>query len=60
MCALLTAHTNADQASGGVSEALALALGLTDLAPILPAPAAPVDKVVVHVPAETPTGCARR
>jgi dinuclear metal center YbgI/SA1388 family protein len=36
-CALLTAHTNADQASGGVSEALALALGLTDLAPILPA-----------------------
>lgn len=51
-CALLTAHTNADQASGGVSEALALALGLTDLAPILPAPAAPLDKVVVHVPAE--------
>ena len=40
-CALLTAHTNADQASGGVSESLALALGLTDLAPILPAPAAP-------------------
>ncbi len=36
-CALLTAHTNADQASGGVSESLALALGLTDLAPILPA-----------------------
>ena len=35
-CALLTAHTNADQAVGGVSEALALALGLTDLAPILP------------------------
>ena len=33
-CALLTAHTNADQAVGGVSEALALALGLTDLAPI--------------------------
>lgn len=36
-CALLTAHTNADQASSGVSEALALALGLRDLAPILPA-----------------------
>ena len=33
-CALLTAHTNADQAVGGVSEALATALGLTDLAPI--------------------------
>ena len=40
-CALLTAHTNADQAVGGVSEALALALGLTDLEPIVPAPAAP-------------------
>jgi len=36
-CALLTAHTNADQASAGVSEALAHALGLRDLAPILPA-----------------------
>ena len=36
-CALLTAHTNADQASSGVSEAMAHALGLRDLAPILPA-----------------------
>ena len=35
-CALYTAHTNADQASGGVSESLAVALGLTDLEPILP------------------------
>lgn len=51
-CALLTAHTNADQAVGGVSEALALALGLDELAPILPAPAAPVDKIGVHVPVE--------
>lgn len=51
-CALLTAHTNADQASGGVSESLALALGLRDLEPILPAPAAPRDKIVVHVPVE--------
>ena len=33
-CALLTAHTNADQAVGGVSEALATTLGLTDLQPI--------------------------
>lgn len=49
-CALLTAHTNADQALGGVSESLALALGLGDLAPIRPAPAAPVDKVVTFVP----------
>lgn len=36
-CALLTAHTNADQASGGVSESLALALGLDQLAPLQPA-----------------------
>jgi dinuclear metal center YbgI/SA1388 family protein len=49
-CALLSAHTNADQAGGGVSESLALALGLADLAPILPAPAAALDKVVVYVP----------
>ena len=51
-CALLTAHTNADQAAGGVSEALALALGLAELAPIRPAPAEPVDKLVVFVPDE--------
>lgn len=49
-CALLTAHTNADQALVGVSESLALALGLEDLAPILPAPSAPLDQVVVFVP----------
>ena len=35
-CALLTAHTNADQAVSGVSESMAYALGLRDLAPILP------------------------
>ena len=35
-CALLTAHTNADQAASGVSESMALALGLRDLAPIHP------------------------
>ena len=34
-CALLTAHTNADQAVGGVSEALATTLGLTNLAPVV-------------------------
>ena len=38
-CALLTAHTNADQAESGVSESLALALGLRDLAPIRPSSA---------------------
>ncbi len=35
-CALLAAHTNADRALGGVSESLALALGLTDLVPLVP------------------------
>ena len=49
-CALLTAHTNADQAEGGVSESLALALGLSDLAPILGGPAEPHDKLVVFAP----------
>jgi len=49
-CALLTAHTNADAAEHGVSEALALALGLTDLAPIRPAPARRLDKLVVYTP----------
>ncbi|XBB69553.1 Nif3-like dinuclear metal center hexameric protein [Nocardioides sp. WV_118_6] len=51
-CALLTAHTNADQALGGVSEALAVALGLTDLRPILPAPEQPLDKLTVFVPTD--------
>ncbi|GAA5116797.1 Nif3-like dinuclear metal center hexameric protein [Alloalcanivorax gelatiniphagus] len=51
-CALLTAHTNADQATSGVSESLALALGLRELAPIRPAPAVPLDKVVVFVPVD--------
>ncbi|KRF28721.1 Nif3-like dinuclear metal center hexameric protein [Nocardioides sp. Soil805] len=37
-CALLGAHTNADQAVAGVSESLGLALGLGDLAPIVAAP----------------------
>ncbi len=49
-CALLTAHTNADQAVGGVSEALATALGLTDQRPITPAGGDPVDKLTVYVP----------
>jgi dinuclear metal center YbgI/SA1388 family protein len=51
-CALLTAHTNADQAHGGVSEALALALGLGDLEPIQPAASMPMDKLVTFVPVE--------
>ena len=50
-CALLAAHTNADQAVGGVSEAMARALGLSDPEPILPAAADPLDKLTVFVPA---------
>jgi dinuclear metal center YbgI/SA1388 family protein len=49
-CALLTAHTNADLALGGVSEALATTLGLRDLAPVEPRDPAPVDKLTVYVP----------
>lgn len=51
-CALLAAHTNADQAVSGVSESMALALGLTDLEPIIAAPAAPLDKLTTFVPLE--------
>lgn len=49
-CGLLTAHTNADQAVGGVSEAMAYALGLRDVEPLVPAPAAPLDKLTTYVP----------
>ncbi len=51
-CALLTAHTNADQAVGGVSEALGTALGLRDLRPIRAWSTDAVDKLTVFVPAE--------
>jgi dinuclear metal center YbgI/SA1388 family protein len=49
-CALLTAHTNADQAVGGVSEAMADALGLAEQRPLRRAPGAAVDKLTVYVP----------
>lgn len=51
-CALLTAHTNADQAVGGVSEAMALALGLRDPRPLRPAPGRALDKVTTYVPVD--------
>src|SRR4051794_17498329 len=44
------AHTNADVASPGVSDALADRLGLTDLRPLEPRPDEPLDKLVVFVP----------
>ena len=49
-CALFTAHTNADSPAGGVSESLALALGLRDVRPLEPDPAPPLDKIVVLAP----------
>ncbi|CAN5372709.1 Nif3-like dinuclear metal center hexameric protein [soil metagenome] len=51
-CALLTCHTNADQAAGGVSEALATALGLTEQTPIVPAAGGARDKLTVYVPVD--------
>jgi dinuclear metal center YbgI/SA1388 family protein len=51
-CGLYTAHTNADAAAPGVSDALARVLGLTDLEPLSADPGTEVDKVVTFVPAE--------
>jgi dinuclear metal center YbgI/SA1388 family protein len=49
-CALLVAHTNADVARPGVSDALAAALGLPAGEPIEPDPGPALDKVVTFVP----------
>ena len=49
-CGLYTAHTNADVAAPGVSDALARVLGLTDLAPLSADPADHTDKIVTFVP----------
>ncbi|MGC5164990.1 Nif3-like dinuclear metal center hexameric protein [Rhodococcus sp. DT1] len=49
-CALFTAHTNADRANPGVSDALAEALGLTGLRPLEAKPEPATDKWVVMVP----------
>lgn len=51
-CGLYTAHTNADVASPGVSDALARILGLTDLEPVAADPVDPVDKIVTYAPEE--------
>ncbi len=48
-CGLLTAHTNADHGSPGVSDALARALGLRDVRPVAPN-GPPLDKIVVFAP----------
>lgn len=47
---LQVAHTNADHANPGVSDALAAALGLADTRPLEPLPAPALDKIVVFVP----------
>lgn len=52
---LYAAHTNADAASGGVADQLADLVGLVDRRPLVPAPAEPLDKFVVFVPAEQAT-----
>jgi dinuclear metal center YbgI/SA1388 family protein len=49
-CALYTAHTNADAARGGVAEALARAVGLTESRPLVPAPTPALDALVTYVP----------
>ena len=48
--ALHVAHTNADVADPGVSDALANVLGLVDVVPLQPQAAEPLDKVVTFVP----------
>jgi len=50
--ALFVAHTNADVADPGVSDALADALGLQDVAPLDPRPGDPQDKLVTFAPAD--------
>ena len=51
-CALHVAHTNADAADGGVAHALAEAVGLVDLEPLVALPGPALDKHVVFVPAD--------
>lgn len=51
-CALFTAHTNADSARPGVSDALARTLGLTDIEPLQPHRAPTLHKLVTYVPVE--------
>lgn len=48
--ALHTCHTNADSPALGVSESMAIALGLSDIRPLDPDPVAPIDRWVTYVP----------
>jgi dinuclear metal center YbgI/SA1388 family protein len=49
-CALYAAHTNADAPRWGVSESLAVALGLEEIVPLQLDPIEPMDKLVVFAP----------
>ncbi|MEV6073089.1 Nif3-like dinuclear metal center hexameric protein [Nocardia sp. NPDC052001] len=49
-CALFTAHTNADSADPGVSDALAHAVGLTVTGPLEPKPLTALDEWEIIVP----------
>ncbi|MCF8607895.1 Nif3-like dinuclear metal center hexameric protein [Gordonia sp. HY442] len=49
-CGLYSAHTNADKARPGVSDALADAIGLVDTVPLNAEPSQTLDKWVVMVP----------
>jgi dinuclear metal center YbgI/SA1388 family protein len=51
-CGLFVAHTNADVADPGVSDALAGVLGLRGLRPLQPDPEEPLDALVVYVPVD--------
>jgi dinuclear metal center YbgI/SA1388 family protein len=48
--ALYTAHTNADSADPGVSDALAAAIGLDVTGPLVAAAAEPLDKIITFIP----------
>jgi dinuclear metal center YbgI/SA1388 family protein len=50
--ALYTAHTNADAANPGVSDALAAALGLRVTGPLSPAPARQLDVLATYAPVD--------
>ncbi len=52
-CGLFTAHTNADSPAGGVSESLALALGLEHVRPLEADPGPSYDKIVVFAPTDS-------
>lgn len=51
-CALYVAHTNADSANPGVSDALAHVLGVENLSPLLPRHDTSLNKVVTFVPGQ--------